>query len=163
MLTTLTTQTQPQLTEPRLTLASVSAIEDRLRLAMKRGKASAAELARACDISPSAVSKWFNGKADTIKAVHVFAVARRCKVNPEWLATGEGKPDLPKDVARAYDIPDRRLELIRLYGRLPDEVRFHIRGIIEALAAASSDSYARWSTDMAAKAKRRDEHAVHEP
>lgn len=168
MLTTLTSRTQPQSTKPQLTLQPVSTIQERLEHAIKNGQKTtpgltAADLARTCKISPSAVSKWFNEKTKEIKAGHVFAVAKLCKVNPEWLATGEGKPELPKASGRAADIPDHHLDLIRTYAKLPKEIKFYIWGLVTTLAAASSSTYAKWSREMADAAKRRDEFAVHEP
>lgn len=164
MLTALTSETQPQSTQPELTSRAVTTLQQRLKRAMKNGDAEIlpADLARACDISPSAVSKWFDNVKE-LKAAHVFAVAKLCKVDAEWLATGNGKPELPKPSGRAADIPDHRLALIRQYGQLPDAVRYHIRGLIQTLAIASSDRYAAWSLEMADAAKQRDELAVHEP
>lgn len=166
MLTTLTPLLQPQSSQLRLTCRAVTTIRQRLKLAMARGDVSAADLAKACEISASAVSKWLreDAKADaTIKAENVFPIAKLCRVDAEWLATGKGKPDIPKPTGRAADIPDHRLELIRQYGRLPKEIRFHIRALIQTLDVANSDTYARWSSEMSEKAKRRDELAVHEP
>ncbi len=78
-----------------------------------------------------------------MKAEHVFPVARLCKVEAEWLATGAGKRT--RDAARiaedhsAYaDVPRHRIALIRLYGTLPDDIRRPIRAMIETLSSGAS-------------------------
>ena len=64
---------------------------------------------------------------------------------------GVAEPPGPYDA-----IPRRRIDLILMYGRLPPEVRAPIRVLIETLAAASSDRYAKWSADMQHRANERD-------
>lgn len=110
-------------------------LQDRLVAAMELAGKKPADLAIACHISRAAVSKWFQANSKNLKMEHLFAVADLCGVDARWLATGRGAPRRPKGIERAHDdIPQRRIDLIRMYGRLPDEVRGPIRTLIETLA-----------------------------
>lgn len=144
-LTTVKTRLQPQLQEQQLTCVDMATLQERVKTAFERGKISPAQAARACGISAAAVSKWLSGGSKEIKAEHVFVVARMGRVDAEWLATGKGRME-PKESGAPSDIPQHRLDLIRMYGRLPEEVRFSIRGLITTLAAAQSERYAKWSS-----------------
>lgn len=109
-----------------------------------------ADLARECKVSRAAVTKWFNEKTKKIDAVHIFTIARRCNVDPEWLATGKEKPDRGVAQSRAdtKDILPRRLDLIRRYGDLPDDIRMPIRMLIENLTPPDSSSYTLYLRKM---------------
>jgi transcriptional regulator with XRE-family HTH domain len=134
MLTTVRDEFQLRLVDEPLTLVTMSTLQVRLEKAMQAAKKSKSDLARACDISTAAVAKWFNGNAKNLKMEHLFAVADACEVSPRWLAGLDvpmKKADQPATLA---DIPQRRIDLIRMYGRLPDEVRQPIRALIETLA-----------------------------
>jgi transcriptional regulator with XRE-family HTH domain len=50
-------------------------------------------LAKACGISPAAISKWHSGTSSGIQAKHVFKAARYLRCRPEWLADGTGLPE----------------------------------------------------------------------
>jgi transcriptional regulator with XRE-family HTH domain len=101
---------------------------------MDYAKKTKADLARACGISRTAVSKWFDS-GKNLKMEHLFAVADECMVDARWLAIGEGTMKASKSgICTHADIPKRRIDLIRSYGRLPEEVRQPIRGLIETLA-----------------------------
>lgn len=138
MLTTVRRELQLRLAAESLTLVTMSTLQDRLEKAMDHAKKKQADLARACGISTAAVAKWFGGNAKNLKMEHLFSVADECQVSARWLGTGKGpmsagdKPD-PNQGASA-GIPKRRIELIQMYGRLPDEVRLSIRQLIETLA-----------------------------
>lgn len=116
------------------------------------------QLARECGISRAAVAKWFNESTKRIDAEHVFKLARLMNVDPEWLATGSGRSERGVAQTRAdmREIPEHRLELIRKYGELPQDLRFPIRTLIQTLSTAVSDSYAKWSSEMHEISKLRD-------
>lgn len=66
------------------------------------------QLARAAGLSQALLSQWMNGDiADgrSVKAGHIFTVARELKVAPEWLATGAGpmrvSPAAPESASHA--------------------------------------------------------------
>lgn len=113
----------------------MSTLPQRLEDALRHGKKSRQDLVRATKATRQAVNKWFDTDAKNLKMEHLFLVADECGVDPRWLATGKGamvpggKPPNP-----LADIPQRRIDLIRMYGRLPDEVRQPIRALIETLA-----------------------------
>lgn len=69
----------------------MKSLADRITLALKGPpKRSQAALARACKISPAAVSEWVLGKTVKIEAANLLAAARFLGVSPEWLASGKG-------------------------------------------------------------------------
>lgn len=141
MLTAVKSGAQLQFTVRPLTLVSMNTLQSRIGQAMKHGEKSAADLARACKISRVAVGKWVDGTSKKIKTEHAFAVADACNVEPRWLALGKGPMERGGSPPSPYDdIPIRRLDLIRMYGRLPAEVRENIRGLIESLAYLSHPS-----------------------
>jgi transcriptional regulator with XRE-family HTH domain len=113
----------------------MSTLQERLTKAMETAKKNRADLAAACDISRAAVSKWFDANAKNLKMEHLFAVADACGVDARWLATGSGVMRPGKGSACTHaDIPQRRIDLIRMYGKLPDEIRHPIRQLIEGLS-----------------------------
>lgn len=115
-------------------------------------------LADLCDISQQAVKKWFGfgGTTNDLRMAHLFKVAEHYSVDPKWLGTGEGEPRPKRNSHPASDIPARRLDLIRAYGRLPDEVRFNIRGLIETLDRTLDAKYQEWSLREGVRAAARD-------
>lgn len=136
MLTTVRHELQLRLGAELLTLVDMSTLQARLEQAMKHAKVKQAALAEACDISSAAVAKWFSGNAKNLKMEHLFSVADLCQVDPRWLGTGKGEMvrSGKLEPCTHQDIPQRRIDLIRMYGRLPDEVRLPIRQLIETLA-----------------------------
>ncbi len=138
----------------------MTTLKDRLTEAMGE-TVTRAELATKCKVSRAAVSKWFSQDSKSLKAEHVFLIARLCQVDAEWLATGEGRPKrkaaaIAEDVAKYGDIPQRRIDLIKAYGRLPKDVRAPIRTLIETLAIVHSERYATYSRSLQAMAEERD-------
>jgi transcriptional regulator with XRE-family HTH domain len=127
---------QPGLPTSPVTLVAVSTLTHRLEAALKHGGKTRSDLMRVCKASRQAVNKWFETNAKNLKMEHLFAVADECKVEARWLATGEGSMALggKSQASLPSDIPQRRIDLIRMYGRLPDEVRLPIRQLIETLS-----------------------------
>lgn len=126
-------------------------LAERLGKAAEIGKVSQKELARIAGISEGAVSKLFSGKSREIKAAHLFPIARRCHVDPEWLASGRGQAQAAggiREKRATYDpkaeFEPKHIDLLRMYKRLPKEARAPIRTMIETLAAAQREDYATW-------------------
>lgn len=125
-------------------------LAERLGRAAEIGKVSQKELARIAGISEGAVSKLFSGKSREIKAAHLFPIAKRCHVDPEWLATGRGQTQVGgvRDKRGTYDpkaeFEPKHIDLLRMYKRLPKEARAPIRTMIETLAAAQREDYSTW-------------------
>jgi transcriptional regulator with XRE-family HTH domain len=112
----------------------------RLQAAIEHSGATQAELARVCGISTAAVSKWFSGRTRDLRLDHLFAVADRCQVDGRWLATGRGKM-LPTGVSMIaepsakYSVISReRIDVLRLYERLPDDARVVVKRLLHLLA-----------------------------
>jgi transcriptional regulator with XRE-family HTH domain len=133
----------------------MSTLSERIRQSLERAKVSQARAAKELHISPAAVSKLLSGDSANMKAENVFRLAELCRVDPKWLATGHGHAQ-PKITDELAGISEARLDLLRQYGRLPKDIQFQIRGLISTLAAASSDRYAKWSSEEAVRAKKRD-------
>lgn len=70
---------------------------DRLRQAMAEAGMSIADLARALGVTYQAVSKVVKGATHSLTAANNAKAARLLRVNPEWLATGEGSPSISED------------------------------------------------------------------
>lgn len=69
----------------------MSTLAERLTLAMKgETEVKAAELARACKVKPPSVADWLSGKTKKMEGANLLAAAELLKVDPWWLATGEG-------------------------------------------------------------------------
>lgn len=122
----------------------MTTLAHRLDQAMKSAKVSRADLLRVTGVSPNAASKWFKGTSENLKADHAFKIAKLCRVNAEWLATGRGKPAI--DAGAVSEFEPKHVDLLRMYKRLPDEVRSPIRQMIETLAAAQREGYVTWSS-----------------
>lgn len=110
-----------------------------------------ASLAGELGVTKAAVSKWEASASPDIGLDTFFRLAKTLEVDPQELATGTAAK-----TAKLDDIPQRRIDLLRMYGRLPDDVRGTIRALITTLAAAGSERYAAWSTDQAKRAAQRD-------
>ena len=67
---------------------------------------SASDLARACNVSPAAVSKWLDGRTKALKADTLASAARALGVREEWLRTGK----LPRDRQDAEE--DRQVDRV---------------------------------------------------
>jgi len=126
---------QPQ--SKRTVLTSVqmdkfSTLAERLTDAMGE-EITASDLARACDVSPAAVSKWLDGRTKTLKAETLASAARALGVREDWLRTGK----LPREREGADE--DRQLE--RVMGLLEElkEPLAALATAIDALSKARSE------------------------
>lgn len=76
-------------------------IAARIWLAMKtRHATSVAELAAAIGVERQTVHRWLQESADNISPRLLFKVADVLEYSPRWLATGEGNPSPPIEVAK---------------------------------------------------------------
>lgn len=69
----------------------MSTLDQRITEARKGQGLSPSELAKAIGVTGAAVSRWENGQVKNLRMDHLFDIARLLKVNPEWLATGNGR------------------------------------------------------------------------
>jgi transcriptional regulator with XRE-family HTH domain len=124
--TTVETSLQPQLRRGGLTSVAMdkrlTTLADRLRDAMG-DEISGSDLARACGVSPAAVSKWLDGQTKELKAANYVDAARALGVREEWLRTGK----VPRE--RDADGDDRQLEHVM-------DLLEDLRSPLAALAAA---------------------------
>jgi transcriptional regulator with XRE-family HTH domain len=135
MVTTVSTALQLVFPPMPVTLVSMTTLQERLTQAMKAGEKTRADLARACGMTRQGVGKWFDSETKNLKLDNLFDAADELGVDARWLATGKGTMKRGGVVtALPPDIPQRRIDLIRMYGRLPEEVRLPIRQLIETLA-----------------------------
>lgn len=114
-------------------------------------KMSQSQLAEELGVTKANVSKWESRASPNIDLDVFFALAKFFDIDPRELAIGEATTPSPTP-----DIPPRRLSLIRLYGTLPDELRMPIRSLIETLATAGNERYAKYSWEEAERVKKRD-------
>lgn len=114
-------------------------LKDRLEIVLKASRRDQKdvirELVSLTGLTRQGVSRWFDGSSD-LKMVTLFQVADFLGVDPRWLATGKGemKPNKSNAGCDHSDIPQRRIDLIRMYGRLSDEDRMAARRFIETMA-----------------------------
>ena len=126
-------------------------LQERIKAAMAAGSKTQTALAKACGISDAAVSKWIAGDTVELRSPHVFAVARLCKVDPEWLATGHGSMR-PK----AAKLEEHHLSLLQDYRKLNQESQTAVRTIIVSLARLSDPAYLAWQKRMEEHNRKRD-------
>jgi hypothetical protein len=113
-------------------------LADRLELVLKNAgkdrKAVIKELVSLTKLTRQGVTKWFDGGAE-LKMASLFQVADFLGVDPRWLATGAGQMKAGQSAPCPHtDIPQRRIELIRMYGRLTEDDRAAARRFIETMA-----------------------------
>ncbi|MCA8492583.1 hypothetical protein [Burkholderia arboris] len=83
------------------------------------------DLASAADVSSSAVTLWYKGSTEELKAASLFGLARYLKVRPEWLWNKIGP-------MRDGDAPDAVADA-------PDELRSRAaRAAVDALRSADT-------------------------
>ena len=69
-------------------------LSKRIELLLHEKRWSAAELARQAGVSRAAVTDWRNGNVNNISLDVAVRIGRAAKVDPMWVATGEG-PTVP--------------------------------------------------------------------
>jgi transcriptional regulator with XRE-family HTH domain len=127
----------------------MTTLQSRLELALENGKMKQGELAKGVGMTPAGMSKLLTGKSKTLTASHAFKIARLCRVDAEWLATGRGRHDAQptekhKKIDPTQEFEAKHIDLLRMYKRLPKEIRYDIRNMIQTLAAAGRENYSTW-------------------
>lgn len=92
---------------------------DRIDYAITQAGMSPADLARAIGLSRAAVSKWMTGDTKSVRPDNLFKAADHLRVNPRWLATGQGEP-----WEEDYN---------RILAKLPSNEREHARAVLQAM------------------------------
>lgn len=70
---------------------NMNSLQDRITEAFaEKENAKKADLARAANVSPSAVSQWFSGESQSMRLEPALGAANYLGVNPLWLAEGKG-------------------------------------------------------------------------
>jgi transcriptional regulator with XRE-family HTH domain len=69
-------------------------LSDRLKQAMSLAGITQADLARACKVKPPSIHGWLNNKSKFLRGENLLLAATALKVNPAWLATGEGRMEI---------------------------------------------------------------------
>lgn len=109
------------------------ALNDRIKTARELIGLTQEELAVRVGVSRPAVVMWENGKTKTIEGENLVRTAYVTRVDPLWLATGEGEMQ-PRFAVREEPeaVPHRFVDAWR---RIDDRMREHLIAITEALAA----------------------------
>ncbi|HEY0287175.1 MAG TPA: helix-turn-helix transcriptional regulator [Pseudomonas sp.] len=70
-------------------------LSERIKLARKKANLTQSQLAESVGIAQTAISQLESGK--TLRSSYLIQIARSCKVNSVWLASGEGEMNLTED------------------------------------------------------------------
>lgn len=84
----------------------MNTLAERLTLALSESGKKKTDIWRACKISSSAVTQWFNGSVKELEAANLLCAARVLGVNPNWLATGKGEMKPAKAVTEVDEHSD---------------------------------------------------------
>ncbi|MGB8811349.1 MAG: XRE family transcriptional regulator [Acinetobacter calcoaceticus] len=82
-------------------------LAERLRYAMEflpPKKIKGVDLARAVGVKPPSVSDWLSGKSKTMEGENLLKASKFLRVNPNWLASGIGTPQLSENSANYLTI-----------------------------------------------------------
>lgn len=85
-------------------------------------------LAKACGVSPSAVSQWISGETKGLKPENLIYASRYLRTTPEWLAVGEGPEDLDEVLGLSRLPPDEQA-LLKKYDATDDRGRRAIQSV----------------------------------
>lgn len=72
---------------------------ERIALIISESKLNQVELAKACGVSPGAITQWKNGDTKNIKLDPFMKFCEKTGTSPLWLALGKGE----KSWLKAYD------------------------------------------------------------
>jgi transcriptional regulator with XRE-family HTH domain len=116
----------------RATMArSIRTWNERLNWALRERGVSKSELARACKIERASVTEWTNGKTKDPKLSPFFLACDTLRINPRWLALGEGPIEPP--LADTFDGSETIVETIRrLADHLSDAEQRHVLRILQS-------------------------------
>lgn len=97
----------------------------RILYALEYRKLLKVELAKACGMSPSAVTQWIDGTTKTYDASKVLKAAKFLRVRLEWLLENAGPME---------DLTDPEAsEIGRLFALLPEGEKIRLGPIIKAV------------------------------
>ncbi|HCL3223705.1 LexA family transcriptional regulator [Pseudomonas aeruginosa] len=63
---------------------------ERIARAIQLSGKTKSEIAKLCDVAPSAVTQWINGDSKSLKAESAFALAKATGFRAEWITLGSG-------------------------------------------------------------------------
>jgi transcriptional regulator with XRE-family HTH domain len=93
----------------------MDALKTRIKQARTEAKLSQSELARRCDVNPSAINHLESGNTRSLSGALQTSIALVCGVSETWLSTGNGemrgKTKPPEEVAGGYSMLDDLKEL----------------------------------------------------
>jgi transcriptional regulator with XRE-family HTH domain len=91
---------------------------DRLNWALKQRGVSKAALARSCGVERASITDWTNGKTKDPKLVPFFLACDTLRLQPRWLAIGEGPIEPITDSADS----GRHESLLQTVARLAEQL-----------------------------------------
>jgi transcriptional regulator with XRE-family HTH domain len=106
-------------------------IGERLRESRKKAGLTQLEVAKACDVTPGAISNLERGDSHTMASEHLFAAAKVLRVDPEWLATGKGSS---KGRPLLMHLSPEATLMADQIDRLPDDQRAIVMALIQQLS-----------------------------
>lgn len=107
-------------------------LHDRIKMARKAAGLTQEQLANRIGVSRPAVVMWERDKTKSLEAENLLRAAYATRVDPLWLATGEGEMR-PGRLARGEPVPQR---LVDAWHLINDEHRKHVIAIVEAIAGS---------------------------
>lgn len=93
------------------------------------------EVADWVGVTKGAVSHWEQGRVDGINPIRLHALAKFLQFDEE---TTKRLAPCPFNATLPI-LPQSEMHVMRMYAALPESVRAHVRGIIEALSASSRE------------------------
>jgi transcriptional regulator with XRE-family HTH domain len=107
---------------------------ERLKEARAFAKLSQAELASAVGVKQQTIQYLENPQRSAAGSKHTAAIARICKVNADWLATGHGKMHLAMTADLGTEDGRRSIELVETFRKLSPDTQQWLRELIFTLA-----------------------------
>lgn len=133
---------------------NMDTLAHRLRVALEQAQGRAksqADLARACGVSPAAVTQWMHGDVQTIRWENLAKAADALGVQVQWLATGGGPmfaetattpqklDELSDDCSspNSLTLASEEREILLAFRRLPSHLQLCVLPFIKKLLQAS--------------------------
>jgi transcriptional regulator with XRE-family HTH domain len=126
------------LTRTLATMVDKTEFKDRLLAAMKAANASINDVATACDISYQAVVKLTKGASKEMTGSNLAATAKLLKVDPIWLAIGEGEAR-PQPISTG-SLKPMEAQMLTMYRLLPAELQHEVDSEINSKVAGRSNA-----------------------
>jgi transcriptional regulator with XRE-family HTH domain len=124
----------------------------RIKRLRKRAGLTQEELAKACNVSRSAVALWETEQVKTLRPEHLFAAADALGVDAKYLATG-----VTPLGASFSELPAPTRNMLDAYMRLPVHLQEHIGQLVKSMASPMTpiQQAAQDELDEIARGKRR--------